>query len=227
MKRYKSLDYEVKDVDGKQGLVKFYFSAFGNYDSDNDRIFQGAFNKSFTERLKRIKHFKWHDSRYVPGVIKELGEEGGHAYAVSQLSKSTLGRDTLIEYEEGIITEHSHGFEPVDGKYEKNEKGGLDFKEVKLWEVSSLTAWGANPNTPTVDVKEMDAETIIKMIDRMTNALKQGEFTDEYLKQTEIKLSELLKSLNEMLEPVEETTPQIKEPTIEELIKIYKLEIDK
>jgi len=113
---------------------------------------------------------KNHDPHLAVGRILELHEDSKGAYAVSQMSKSTLGQDTLIEYKmskstlgqdtlieykEGIITEHSHGFQTIRENY-SNEKSANVISEVKLWEVSSLTSWGANSNTPTTGIKSLE-----------------------------------------------------------------------
>ena len=50
MKLIKELSGKVADIDKKQGLVKAYFSAFGNIDSDNDMIQRGAHIKTMKER---------------------------------------------------------------------------------------------------------------------------------------------------------------------------------
>jgi len=137
----KDTNLKVKDIDSKEGVVQLYLNAFGNKDSDSDVMEPGSFKKSIQERgpksaKPRIKHFKNHSPWEVPGVFKELEEDNFGLLATTQLSKSTLGRDTLIEYEEGIITEHSIGFETL--KEEKRDDANHIF-EVRLWEGSSLT----------------------------------------------------------------------------------------
>lgn len=206
----------VKDVDSKKGIIKAYFAIFGNIDSDNDIIEPGAFAKSIRERgpdgSNRIKHFKWHSTMHVPGKITSLGEDEKGGWFVSQLSKSTLGKDTLIEYDEGIITEHSHGFEII--QEEKDEAGVNHIKESRLWEASTLTAWGANHLTSTEFVKEIkSADQCIAEIKRLTSYLKVGRFSDELLEKTEKELAELLaacKSLGIKMEP--ENTQDDDEP---------------
>lgn len=165
-KDFKSCGLELKDVDTTKGIVSFYFSAFGNKDSDGDIMEKGAFKKTISENASRIKHFKNHDPHIAVGKILELHEDEKGAFAVSQMSKSTIGKDTLIEYQEGIITEHSHGFQTIRDSY-SNEKEANIISEVRLWEVSSLTAWGANSNTPTTGIKN------IKDIDKLFKSLEQ------------------------------------------------------
>lgn len=196
MKQIKVLSGKVKDVDESKGLIKAYFSIFNNIDSDGDMIQQGAHAKTMMERgptgTGRIKHFKQHDSWQVPGVIKEMGEDQEGGWFVSQLAKTTLGKDTLIEYQDGIITEHSFGFQIIKSEQvEDVEKGNYQLiTETKIWEVSSLTAWGANSQTRTIDVKE-DRD----LFEQMEKILKNGKLSDETLKKAE----ELYKTLRAAL----------------------------
>ena len=212
----------VKDLDTKKGIVKFAYSKVGNYDSDKDRMLPNAFTRtinSFNESKDkgRIKHFKWHDEKFTPGKIKEMGMQGDFAYVVSQLSKNTVGRDTLIEYEEGIITEHSHGFDPIDGKYTKNEKGGYDFAEVKVWEVSTLTGWGANPETGVFEVKDLKTpEQVVAAMERVNKYLKVGRFSDELLQRMEIEIKQLNDLFKSLIDPPEKALDY---PTFEEMVR--------
>lgn len=194
-KNFKSCILEVKDLDDSKGIVSFYFSAFGNKDSDGDIMEKGAFKKSFKENLSRIKHFKNHDPHSAVGRIIELGEDEKGAFAISQMSKSTLGKDTLIEYQEGMITEHSHGFQTIREGFSK-EKDANIISEVKLWEVSSLTAWGANSNTPTTGIKNV--KDIDKLFKSLEQILTKSQISDERgleLQKSYDQLGILIKSL--------------------------------
>ena len=67
----------------------------------------------------------------------------------SVMSKSTLGNDTLIQYQEGILAkEHSVGFNII----QRSESNPEEITEIKLWEGSTVT-FGANPNTPVIGIK--------------------------------------------------------------------------
>lgn len=185
----------VKDVDSKQGIVKFAFAAYDKADSDGDIIHAGAYKKSYKERgpkgTGQIKHFKWHDHRYVPGKLLEIYDEGGYGIAVSKIASTTLGKDTLIEYQEGLITEHSHGFNQLNPK-NQDDKGLNHITDGFLWEVSSLTGWGAQSDTPTLDIKDIKSEQqLINTLDVINKYLTIGEFSDELLKEFEIKYKQM------------------------------------
>ena len=228
MNLYKSNDTKVKDVDAKKGIVKAYFAVFGNIDSDGDIIESGAFAKTIKERgpegSDRIKHFKWHSSRDVPGKLLELGEDEFGGFFVSKLSNTTLGRDTLIEYQEGIITEHSHGFETI--KADEDESGINHIRESKLWEVSTLTAWGANSLTRVDYVKDIkDEKELLKAIEIITKHLQVGRFSDELLSNLEQKYTDLTIIYNSLItkEPLKNTQADepdaIKQFYLNQLIK--------
>ena len=222
---YKSCDVAAKDVDTEKGTIKAYYSVIGNIDSDRDITEPGAGLKTIQERgpkgSNRIKHFKWHDRRFVPGVPQELGEDEFGAWFVSKLSKSTLGKDTLIEYDEGIITEHSFGFEII--KDSVDESGIRHIKEYRLWEVSSLTAWGANPLTRTEWVKDIkEPKELLEAIENITKYLKVGSFSDEYLSKLEQKYTELTTIYNSLTtkEP-KPSTQKAGEPRLDVVTKLF------
>jgi HK97 family phage prohead protease len=180
----------VKDLDEK-GFVKFYFNAFNNVDSDSDMTRPGAFLKTMTDNKGRIKHFKNHNIYQSPGVIKEMGEDTTGAWAGSQLIMGTqLGRDTYEEYKAGAITEHSFGYDVV--KSIKNPQGFRELVELKVWEVSSLNAWGANQQTPVIDIK--NEKQLLGELDLLLK-LSKGDFTDEYLQKIEQKILDITKHL--------------------------------
>lgn len=223
MIRTKDIALQAKDVDGKKGIVTFYIAAFGNKDSDGDIILKGSYEKTIKERgpqstggeRNRIKHLKNHNTTQAPGKVLELYEDTTGLVMASQLSKSTLGRDTLIEYEEGIITEHSHGFETIKDQYSEKDEVNV-ISEIKLWEGSSLTAWGANHMTPTVGIKEYKESDYIELMADLEKKLKIGRFSDEYLE----KLEKALKSLTEQyhsLKPESSTS----EPDVNKFFEVF------
>ena len=201
----KSISAEVKDIDEK-GLIKFYFSVFGNVDSDNDITEKGAFTKTINDwkgaNRKQIRHFKNHRWDKTPGVLQELFEDDKGAVAVSQLILGTqLGKETHEEYKAGAIDQHSFGYEVIKSEMEERENGKIQIQhliELKLNEVSSLNSWGANDQTFTLDVKNQDQ--VIKYLDTL-EALKKGDFTDTYFEKLEQKIAAVHRHLVSLTEP--------------------------
>lgn len=180
-----SVTANIKDVDGKQGIVSGYFNSFNNVDSDGDIIRPGAFTKTIAENgpasaRPRIKHLMNHDVSQVPGVLQVLKEDGRGLYYESKAGTHTLGQDFIKMVESGIITEHSIGFKTIKKNqlqdfetFQQNPgKGWFEITEVKLWEGSSLTAWGANEMTPIVGMKGLTAD---QHLDRMLSRCKALE----------------------------------------------------
>lgn len=225
----KNVALEVKDMDSVGRRVKVAFAAFNNIDSDKDVIRKGAFSKSIQERgpasnsNRQIAHLRYHDWEHQIGKLVSLEETDTHLIATSDLGRSTKGNDAFLDYQDGIIREHSIGFNYVQDKMQLHGEGDqayFEIKEVVLWEGSAVT-FGANSLTPTMDVskgltiesKNEMLEKIIKDTFALTTALKNGKGTDERLHSIEMGLIVCQQKYNSLvnLEPVVKTT-QIVEP---------------
>lgn len=175
MDNIKSLEQSIKDIDEK-GIVTFYFSTFGNKDSDGDITMKGAFTKTISDNKKRIKHVLNHRTDQVPGVVKELGEDDRGAWMRSQLMLgTTLGKDVYEMYKAGAITEHSFRFDIIKSYQDKSQDARI-ITEYKLWEASTLTAWGANERTPVISIKSQE-----ELLKELTEAIKAGKLKPEQL----------------------------------------------
>lgn len=208
---HKNIGDAIRDVSEKEGIVKFAFAHFGSLDSDGDVIEKGAYNKTVAESgpkgKDRIYHYKNHDSRQVVGRPMEIYPEGDYMVMVSKLSKNAAGRDTLIEYQEGIIKEHSQGFYIMKDDRQEDKR---IIQEVKMVEASSLTMWAANPNTPVLDLKEAK--------ENIEKTLKVGRLSDEYLSELE-QLHFLIKNHLEAAAALPK--PEVKEEDGYDLSKLY------
>ena len=157
-----------------------------------------------------------------------MAEDDYGLYAVGQLGRSTAGDDALADYEDGIIREHSIGFEYVADKSKWIEdttmksNGYFDIKEVKLWEGSAVT-FGSNEFTPVIEMKGQEKSDYVEKINNELNvcikALSTGSGTDERLHEIEMKI----KYLNSQLvllarnEPTTKSHPDLSEPITEEI----------
>lgn len=191
----------IKDVDLTKRRVEGYFAAFGNIDSDGDVMVKGAFSKTINENKSRIAHLLQHDVTKPIGLLIELEEDEKGLRFVSELSKSTLGNDTLIQYQEGILREHSVGFNTIKGMAQKDF---YEIQEVKLWEGSTVT-FGANSLTPVIGIKSEDerASETLQAIDRLQKFLRHTTISDESARLLEFEL-EKLKSIQslKLIEPL-------------------------
>jgi HK97 family phage prohead protease len=203
--------FEIKDMDSNRREVAVYLAKFGNVDSDNDVIQKGAFKKSIQERgpesssNRKIAFLRHHDWEKQIGVFSKLQEDDNGLYAVGRLGTSTMGEDAWRDYQDGIIKEHSVGFQRVSDKTKfvkdtSNPLGGFTLlQEVKLWEGSAVT-FGANELTNVVSI--MKSENKKTFIDKISDdlqtvikALANGKGSDERLYELEMKANFLSSQL--------------------------------
>lgn len=216
-----SLPLTIKDVDGKKGVVTGYFANFNTIDSDGDVIKPGAFVKTIAEtgplsRKPRIKHILNHNPSQPLGVLQELKEDGYGLYYESKVGSHNLGQDFIKMIDSGLITEHSIGYRTI--KFNqlkpwaewKEGEAMRELTELRLWEGSSLTAWGANMNTPLTGMKsEQKADAMAKRMDLLIKALRNGDFTDEGFDLLEIELKQIQQAFIDLTHKVDQ--PSVKD----------------
>ena len=209
----KSLDLKVDDIDENKRLVKFYLSSFDTLDSDNDIIRKGAFTKSLNERgveskgNRKIQYLRHHDWQHQIGKFISLEQDSKGLLAIAQLSNSRQGEDAFIDYKEGVILEHSIGFQYVKGKIEEleDETYGKFYNvtEVNLFEGSAVTL-GANENTPVIDIQKglVNSDYLLNLNNDMNvlvKALRNGKGTDERLENIDYKLKQIQQKYNSLI----------------------------
>jgi HK97 family phage prohead protease len=211
---FKNYDASIKDLDVATGIVTGYFSQFNSIDLDGDVIMPGAFTKTIAERgpdsLKPEIAYLWQHDTYKPlGKLMVLREDNFGLYFEAKMSDTTYGQDALKLYRDGVITQHSIGYQvikSVETTMEMEEEVEQIY-EVKLWEGSAVT-FGANPNTPFTGFKSVkEREDRIKTL---VKAIKNGTYTDETFGLIEFELLKLI-SLVKSDEPTV-VTPVDNEP---------------
>lgn len=229
-----SLRLQIKDVDGKKGIVTGYFSDFNSIDSDGDIIKPGAFQKSISQNgpqssKPRIKHLLNHDSSKPLGVLEVLKEDTKGLYYESRLGTHSLGVDFIKMVDSGLISEHSIGFQTV--KYNqlkpwnewKHGEAARELTELKLYEGSSLTAWGANMNTPLTGLKtEQKVRKINDRIDILIKSLRDGTFSDETFDLLEIELKQMQQAMIDLTTEPEQTTQPDEEKAVADIKQFLK-----
>jgi HK97 family phage prohead protease len=207
---YKSFDLEVKDIDRKSRVVKGYFSSFGNIDSQGDMIMPGAFKRSIQEwgfqAKNRIKHLQNHDTNLSLGKIIDMKEDDFGLYYESRIVETSFGTDFIKMVEGGLITEHSIGFSTL--REQKNDDYN-EIQEVKLYEGSSLTAWGANEVTPMLGFKSVvDVFKLKEEIRKFEKFIRHSDATDDTIDLCLIKVRQLAQAV----ETLSSTKASDKEP---------------
>ena len=195
----------VSDVDQKTRSVKVVFSKMGNTDLDDDIIVPGAFTKSVSERGPKGSNEIWHltdhraDLKSAVGKPSELYEENDQLIGVTKIANTSWGNDVMEMYTNGMINQHSVGFSTILSEYNKDTNVRL-IKEIKLYEGSAVL-WGANPQTPTLQVwKNANGESLslAKRLEMLTKAVTKGTFTDETMSLFEIQMKQLQVEIEEL-----------------------------
>jgi len=212
-KDFNTLVLGIKDVDGKKGIVTGYASDFDSLDSDGDVIEKGAFTKTLSlngpkSKNPRIKHLLNHSPSQPLGVPMELREDGKGLYYESKIGNHSLGMDFIKMVESDLIKEHSIGYQvkkfnqvtPWDEYKEGDVRRKLT--ELKLWEFSSLTAWGANPNTPLTGLKgifnnEIEINKLVNQAEAIEEFCRNSTATDETIQQLLTYNKQLVKIITE------------------------------
>lgn len=197
MERFREITYKTKtnDVDGEKGIVTVAVNGIGVLDSDGDISAAGSFNKTLKENFSRVKWLYNHDRGMLLGVPIEGKEDGGNLVMTGAINlKKQMGRDVLEDYklyaEYGKTLEHSIGVNAV--KRDKNDPRIV--KEWELWEYSTLSSWGANPQTYLIDIKNRDMASLGEHLNFIRKALTM-HYSDERLKELESNMEIIEKAL--------------------------------
>lgn len=194
---FQRLLYKTKanDLDETKGIVTVAVNGIGVVDSQNDISMPGSFNKTLSENIARMKWFLNHDVTQLLGVPLEGEEKDGNLVMTGQLNLAKqIGRDTLEDYKlyaaAGRTLEHSIGVQAI--KRDKEDKRKV--LEWKMWEYSTLTSWGSNPQTFLVGIKNDNPGDVRRNIEFIREALKM-RYSDARLKEYEMRLDMLNKAL--------------------------------
>jgi uncharacterized protein len=203
----------ITNIDASANLVEGYFSVFGNVDSDNDMVMPGAFTKTLQENGSRIRHLWQHDPRY-PIARPELTQDSIGLKFRSKLSNTTIGKDTILLYEDGVIDEHSFGYQTIRSQSKSNYN---ELIELKVWEGSSVT-WGANPLSLGGPAgKAMTKDEIINRMDTVYKALRHGKYeTEDIFILLDIQFEQLKSAIKEFTTPAAHEAPEPETVTVKE-----------
>lgn len=150
---FKNIPLELKDVDKASRTAVIAHAAYDNIDRTNDISRKGMFNKSWSENKSDISFYLNHDDTQAPGKVVNVFEDDKKAYTEAKLGTHTLGNDTLIMMDEGVIKNASFGYYTVNSKpLDVKGKKVRELTEVKHIETSVLTKMPANPKAGVVSV---------------------------------------------------------------------------
>ena len=177
----------VTKVDGEQGIVEHTVAVMGNVDLGGDRIHNGAFTKTISERAGKIRVLDSHNSDSVldvlgkPLALWEVGRDElpadvrarfpdatGALMARTQFLMDTPeGKGAFTRIRDGALGEYSIGYDAVKADYTDEMIGEKsqsirNLKEIKLWEYSPVP-FGMNSATSTLSAKEASSEASCKI----------------------------------------------------------------
>lgn len=154
----KTFNLKALDVDTHKKRVKIAIAELESIDRDNDIFDTAAFDKTIRDNGPTGTNEIWHlmdhtqKSFSALGKFSELSRDGKYVAGVSNYKDSFAWREVAWPlYESGDITQHSVGFETLLDQEPKSDGAPRIIKEVRLYEGSAVL-WGANPNTPTMEV---------------------------------------------------------------------------
>ena len=112
----------------------------------------GAFRQTLSEQWDRIK-ILWQHNDYEPiGRPLELREDQRGLFLRAQLSATPRGQEAAQLLRDGVLTEMSIGFDPVQFYMEHSGPEPVrHITELRLWEISLVT-FAANPQAKITQV---------------------------------------------------------------------------
>lgn len=156
-REYKTVQFELEKYDEEQGIVSGYASVFGNVDDGGDVVEPGAFAETIAEGVGRVKILALHNDCWLPvGRPLVLKEDTKGLYFEARISDTALGRDVKTLIRDGVLTEFSIGYDPIE--FEFDATGIRHLRKVKLWEISIVT-WAMNPEATVTDYKQQKQTT--------------------------------------------------------------------
>ncbi|CAN5261989.1 HK97 family phage prohead protease [soil metagenome] len=127
--------HDVKADDAAR-TIEGWASTFGNVDSDDDVIVQGAFTKSLNAQMPKML---WQHNQTQPiGVWHTAQETDQGLFMKGEILPTTLGNDVYTLAKAGAIDSMSIGYGTKDFSMDRST-GVRTLKQVDLWEVSLVT----------------------------------------------------------------------------------------
>lgn len=191
----KSYESKVIGVDDK-GIVVFAANAFNNEDAAHDISLNGSFQNTIKNDFARLKWFLNHDQTKLLGVITNIEETHQYLQATGQLNmKKQISLDILSDYqlyaENDKTLEHSILVQALN----RDKQDPRKVIEWKLWEVSTLTNWGCNEDTPLLDLKSMTPNQAKDHLELLLKGLETKRYTGERQKTMEKGIDLIKKAL--------------------------------
>lgn len=163
----KATPFYVKAITDRE--VTGIFSVMGNLDSYTDKIWPGAFAKTFRERAGKVLHLWQHDfckppialikglrevprEELPPAVLEMAPDALGGAEVTREYLTTPRAEEVFANLKAGVPLQMSFAYDAI--RYDYEELPGAKYewerirnlREVRLWETSDVL-WGANEAT--------------------------------------------------------------------------------
>lgn len=167
----KSLNANITTTN--EGIIEAVVSVFGNIDSYNERVMQGAFTKSLAHGMPTgVLSHDWENpvattlhveelSAGDPRLPESIRGNGGLFIRGQFFEDIPSSWETYLKIKRGLFREFSIGYEVVTDGY---KDGVRELYEVKLHEWSPVLV-GANPATSLLAVKSADYTDRIELLE--------------------------------------------------------------
>lgn len=231
------------EIDESQRTVDLVANTYYYFDSYGDVLVEKCCAKSIKDRGPdskapgKIKHFANHDA--TDGIarvemIEETEIDGKFVlHGNSWMSETITGEQTLIKYKEGLIDQHSIGFNYMDLNFVDDESDAFEkmlkklinpdeaikagwmwiVKEIRLFEYSSLDGFGANRLTPFLGVKSDNVNVhynnLVMKLDALHVAMRSGSGDKEIMIIQEMQIKQMI---YELYNPEPSLKDTLKEP---------------
>lgn len=134
---YKSTGFQLDDLNKEHRTAVIAHAVYDNIDHTGDISRKGMFSKTWQESKaaglhKSIGFYLNHDPQRQPGLVKDVWEDEKKAYTKVWFGNHTLGNDTMIQMDEGIIRDASFSFKAL-------KKGWINVKGRRVRELKEVT----------------------------------------------------------------------------------------
>lgn len=186
---YKSLDLELSEMDKERKTAIISHTVYDVIDRAGDISRRGMFTKSWTERkAENIRFDIDHDAGQQPGRVIRVFESEKKAFTQVKFGSHTLGNDTMLMMDEGIIRGAS--FEFITEKKSNIQIKGRNVRELKeVMHIATTVSLKTNPVNPFAGVEsvtkswaEINTTELKTRIDNMESFCRNTNASDDCIK---------------------------------------------
>lgn len=181
----KATSLELSELNQERRTAVIAHAVYDVIDRYGDISRKGMFNKSWMEtKASDIRFDIDHDPAQQPGIVTGTYEDGKKAYTKVKFGSHTLGNDTMLMMDEGIIRGAS--FEFITEKKNTIEVKGRKIRELKeVRHIASTVTLALPPVNPAAGVVsvtkagEINLPELKAMIDKLEKFCRNTTASDD------------------------------------------------